>query len=56
MWDKFGEFDSADEINAKAKELRDSGNQEEVMKLAKEIFALLESFVLIIIFLLLLYH
>ena len=28
MWDKFGEFDSADEINDKAKELRDSGNQD----------------------------
>ena len=36
MWDKFGEFDSADEINGKAKELRDSDHPEEVMKLAKE--------------------
>lgn len=36
MWDKYGEFDSFEEINVKAKELLAAGQAEEVRVLAKE--------------------
>lgn len=36
MWDKYGEFNSFDEINAKAKELLAAGQTGEVRVLAKE--------------------
>lgn len=36
MWDKYGEFDSFEEINDKAKELMAAGQAEEVRTLAKE--------------------
>lgn len=36
MWDKYGEFDSFEEINDKAKDLLAAGQAEEVRTLAKE--------------------
>jgi hypothetical protein len=36
MFDKFGEFDTADELNAKAKELKDAGKKAELTELALE--------------------
>lgn len=36
MFKKFGEFDSAEEINAKAKELLEANNEDAILELAKE--------------------
>jgi hypothetical protein len=36
MFEKFGEFDSAEELNAKAKELKDAGKEAELTELALE--------------------
>ena len=36
MWDKFGEFDSAEEINRAAAAQRDEGDKEALLALAKE--------------------
>lgn len=36
MFEKFGEFDSADEINKLARELKESGNKADILILAKE--------------------
>jgi hypothetical protein len=36
MFEKFGEFDTADELNAKAKELKDAGKEKELTELALE--------------------
>lgn len=36
MWDKFGEMDSAEELNKKAMELRENGKAEELLPLTEE--------------------
>ena len=36
MWDKFGEFDSAKELNEKAVELKKNGKNEDLKTLAEE--------------------
>lgn len=36
MWDKYGEMNSAEEINEKAKKMREEGKPEELKEMAKE--------------------
>lgn len=36
MFEKFGEFDSAEELNAKAKKILEAGNESQLKELAKE--------------------
>lgn len=36
MFEKYGEFDSAEELNAKAKELLESGDGQQILELAEE--------------------